>query len=160
MSENRFANVEGIEELVTRAIGAGSSPHLWLSPEKDLPATCDYEGNACVFDSRAAAEVAREAIERLGQLLGEGVPAATPNTITGGPGDGAIVLREYILRITSHGVEVTSEDEDEFDSDVEFAKAASMDMAVAVAVFLRGAGHPDLAREQLDFATRLKETFE
>ncbi|MFI7168495.1 hypothetical protein [Rhodococcoides fascians] len=147
MSENRFAKVEGIEELVGELIGAGSM--MWEHVEL-----------AGVFESTEAAKLMREGIERLSQILGEGSPAASSNKIVGGPGDGAVILREYTLRITSHGVEVTSEDEDDFASDVEFAKAASMDMAVAVAVFLRGAGQPDLASEQLTFATQLKETLE
>ncbi|OZE88049.1 hypothetical protein CH304_00320 [Rhodococcus sp. 15-649-1-2] len=59
MADNRFADVDGIEQLIGQAIGAASM--CWENVEE-----------AGAFESSRAADIAREATERLSQLLGDG----------------------------------------------------------------------------------------
>ena len=102
VADNRFATCQDISGFMFQVVGAGTSPHNWMSERKadpedpmsyaePLPATRDSLGRECVFQDQEAAAIAKEALAQLeilvkaslAQHLMKALPAPTGSTTIG-----------------------------------------------------------------------------
>ncbi|WP_032389244.1 hypothetical protein [Rhodococcoides fascians] len=140
MSENRFADAFGVEELIGQLVGTSSM--LWKHVEL-----------AGEFESTEAAEVMREAIERLSQMLGtsDGTPS-TPAKFKG-----STMLRQYVIRITDGGIDAYSPGISNEIPQERYCGIVALDAAATASLFIRRAGHQALSEKLADLAVEIGE---